>query len=247
MNTALPITIFLASLLGSVHCAGMCGTFALMAGGASRGDWRTAAAYNLGRLFTYILLGLIAGSLGAAVQETGSLLGWQHAAAIVAGILMILMGLAGLIRLSGALKSFRHFSFPGAHRWITSGTRLALTLSPVRRAALIGMLTTLLPCGWLYAFAVVAAGTAHPISAAALMAIFWTGTLPMMTLIGAGSQRLLGPLAARLPIATSALLLIMGLASVAGRLSIDTAAFAHIHNPLTTSATPPCCEVKHGH
>lgn len=57
---------------------------------------------------------------------------------------------------------------------------------PVVRAAATGLFTTLLPCGWLYAFVVTAAGTGSgtPLHGAALMAVFWLGTLPMMLTVG---------------------------------------------------------------
>jgi hypothetical protein len=123
---------------------------------------------------------------------------------------------------------------------------LALTLPAAPRAALIGALTTLLPCGWLYAFAATAAGTARPLSGAGVMAVFWLGTLPMMATLGLGARRMLGPLAARLPVATSILLLIAGLATVAGRMALDPGRFTAAGDPTLGGFKPPCCEVDHG-
>src|SRR4051812_10683184 len=60
-------TIFLASLVGSLHCAGMCGAFLAIAiglPGASQPSPRRAATlqslYHLGRLVSYTLLGAAA-------------------------------------------------------------------------------------------------------------------------------------------------------------------------------------------
>ena len=61
---ALFSTVLVASLVGSLHCAGMCGGFVVFwAGGdASQGKNKVFAhmAYNGGRLVTYVLLGALA-------------------------------------------------------------------------------------------------------------------------------------------------------------------------------------------
>ena len=60
---ALAGSVLLASLLGSPHCAGMCGGFVCFYSGQDgRGQTRAHAAYNLGRLVSYLVLGLLAGS-----------------------------------------------------------------------------------------------------------------------------------------------------------------------------------------
>ena len=59
----------------------------------------------------------------------------------------------------------------------TAHTRSA-TLPPMAHALATGLLTTLLPCGWLYAFVALAAGTASAPLGALVMLTFWIGTLP---------------------------------------------------------------------
>jgi sulfite exporter TauE/SafE len=99
------------------------------------------------------------------------------------------------------------------------------------RAMLIGLITTLLPCGWLYAFAVVAGGTGSAVRGAAVMAAFWVGTVPMLLLFGAGAARLLGPVARRLPLVSAGLVLTLGVLSVAGKLRPPAlpSQYAHSH------------------
>ncbi|RMF85708.1 MAG: sulfite exporter TauE/SafE family protein, partial [Planctomycetota bacterium] len=93
--TALIAAVFVASLLGSLHCAGMCGPFVAFAVGADAGRtggaWRHVA-YHGGRLVTYSLLGVAAGALGAALDLGGAWVGVQRTAAIVAGAIMVLFG-----------------------------------------------------------------------------------------------------------------------------------------------------------
>ena len=132
---------------------------------------------------------------------------------------------------------------------------------PVARAGAIGLLTTLLPCGWLYAFAVVASGTARPLLGGAVMAVFWMGTLPVMVALGTGLQHGLGALGRRLPALTSCAVIAVGLYTLADRSLIDARAFAAtaasaapvrveaqpsgdlraVEVPTTQRAKPSCC------
>src|SRR6056297_781995 len=89
--------VLTASLLGSMHCVGMCGPLAIWASGA--GDKvgpKTLAAstslYHFGRLTTYALAGAIAGLLGSLVDIGGGVLGIQVAAARLVGTVMVAMG-----------------------------------------------------------------------------------------------------------------------------------------------------------
>ena len=90
--------------------------------------------------------------------------------------------------------------------------------SPVLRAGVTGLLTTLLPCGWLYAFVATAGGTGSVSRAMLIMLVFWAGTLPMMLSIGYGAQRALGPMRQKLPTLAAATVMILGLLSITGHL-----------------------------
>ena len=60
-------TAFLLGLAGSLHCAGMCGPLALAlpaTGTGTVGYVTGRLAYNLGRLATYSVLGVVFGLLG---------------------------------------------------------------------------------------------------------------------------------------------------------------------------------------
>src|SRR5205823_3884811 len=103
--TALIAAVFLASLLGSLHCAGMCGAFLAFAVGAEDpGAGRRAAlqgAYHIGRLCTYLVFGAVAGGVGAALDLGGSLVGVQRVAAVLAGSMMVVFGVGAALRLRG--------------------------------------------------------------------------------------------------------------------------------------------------
>jgi len=222
MTAALGVLV--ASLLGSLHCAGMCGGFVCFysEGGAGRAPAKGLlphAAYNLGRLISYVSLGAIAGALGAALDRAGAAAGLGRLAAIVAGTLMVLWGASTILATRGIRLPF---SMPAPLRWMQRefGGAIARVrdASPTVRAAVTGLLTTLLPCGWLYVFVATAGGTGSALGGAVLMAFFWAGTVPMMLAVGLGAQRLFGPLRRKLPLVTAAAVVVLGLLSIAGRI-----------------------------
>lgn len=241
--------VLVASLAGSMHCAGMCGAFlALAVTGDARGPRDKAvlnAAYHCGRLVTYVCVGMVAGLLGRAVDLGAASVGLQRGAIVVAGGLMMAFGSIAALRAIG-VRVGRLPAPPGVARVVGAAHRAIGGWHPVSRAAAIGLLTTLLPCGWLYAFAVTAAGTAHWRSGGLVMAVFWTGTLPLMAALGAGLQAMSGPLRRRLPLLTSALMLGVGAWTVLGRLHVSPAPEAAVadasHIPIAGEAA--CCHGK---
>lgn len=219
MNVA--IGVLVASLLGSMHCAGMCGPFVAFYTGSEPDPRRHLArahvAYNAGRLAAYLTLGAVAGAVGAGLDRVGMAAGVGRLAAIVAGTLMVLWGGAVLLALRGVRLPL--LRAPAALlRAVNAVVARVRSWPPAARAGVTGLMTALLPCGWLYAFVATAAGTGSPVRAALVMAVFWAGTLPVMLSLGLGLQRLTGPLRARLPAVTATVVVVLGLLSIAGRL-----------------------------
>jgi uncharacterized protein len=217
--TALGGSVLVASLLGSLHCAGMCGGFvALYAGDPGRRDGARMGhvAYNLGRLIAYAALGALAGALGAALDLGGALLGVQRGMAAVAGVFIALWGSLVLLESFGR-RVPRFGAPPWLHGFVSRGVRLIAGWRPLTRALAVGLLTGCLPCGWLYAFVVTAAGTGSASAGAALMAVFWVGTLPVMVSLGVGLRGLAGPLRRYVPTACAMAMILVGLLAVAGR------------------------------
>lgn len=183
-----------ASLIGSLHCVGMCGPFAIMAthprSGNQGSSYRRVAGYHLGRLTTYILLGTLAGIAGALVNSAGHTMGMSQTAARVVGLLMVFFGMGRLISMvQMRSRAVSHSSW--LQRWTQSilaiGKRMQ-PASPVNRAYVIGLITTWLPCGWLYLFALAASSTGSILGANALMLAFWIGTLPLLSIVAIGSE-----------------------------------------------------------
>jgi sulfite exporter TauE/SafE len=218
--TALLGTVLVASLVGSLHCAGMCGPVVAFYAGAdpSRGARRLLGhlAYNGGRLATYVLLGAVFGAAGAAIDLAGAAAGLQRPAAITAGLLMVGWGLYALLQALGVRLPLARAP-KGVYRATSRAYRALRDRPPVVKALLLGLISTFLPCGWLYAFAVLAAGTGSPWRGMAVMAVFWVGTIPVMLGLGVSLHYLAAPLRKRLPAITAVILIVMGLTWVVWR------------------------------
>ena len=224
-----------AGLLGSLHCVGMCGgLIAVASDGAAGMRQRVAvqAVYQGGRLVSYVVLGAVAGSLGHALDLAGQAAGLAEAAAIVAGATMALWGLAAMLEASGVrlpLPRVRLLS-SGAASWLGRAHRR----SPVARAALLGSASALLPCGFLYAFALAAAATSSTVGGALVMAALWLGNLPALLGFGLALGGVLARLRRHLPMLSAAAMFALGVFTLNSRVNVPAFAAG-----LAAQPTPP--------
>ncbi len=213
--------ILIASLVGSPHCAAMCGPFVAFYSGATArsGSPRAVAhlAYSGGRLAAYLLLGAIAGALGAGLDGAGVATGIGRLAGVVAGVVMVAWGVSTWLAVRGVRLGMPRAS-SRLHGTVAGMLRRVREQRSTARAAVTGLATALLPCGWLYVFVAAAGGTGSPLRGAALMLFFWTGTLPVMLSLGAALQRVATPIRSRLPLVSAAFVVVLGLFTIAGRL-----------------------------
>jgi sulfite exporter TauE/SafE len=168
-------TAFLLGLVGSLHCAGMCGPLALAlpaAGNTTPGYMLGRVAYNTGRIVTYCLLGLVVGLAG----RTFLLAGLQRWVSIALGV-ALLLGLFASRKLA--------LSRPVTAAVNQLKSRMSVLLRPRSFAALagLGLLNGLLPCGLVYVACAGAAATGGILAGASYMAAFGVGTVPMMLTI----------------------------------------------------------------
>jgi sulfite exporter TauE/SafE len=215
---ALAGSVLVASLLGSPHCAGMCGGFVCFYSGQDeRGRAWAHVAYNLGRLASYLALGLLAGAAGRVLDRAGAAAGLQRGAAMAAGLVMVAWGAAAIARALGARVSAP--AAPGFLRARFAGAMKSVAAQPPEvRALALGLVTTLLPCGWLWIYVATAAGTGTVSGALLVMGAFWLGTVPVMAGLGLVAQRAFGPLRRRLPLLTAGILVVLGLLTLGGKL-----------------------------
>lgn len=207
--------VLIASLVGSLHCAGMCGPFlSVAARGSSGSRVSTQLAYHLGRLTTYATLGAMAGGLGQLLDLAGALAGLARASALVAGVMMIGWGIRGLVPRPALLT----LGTAPKRAWLSKALALVNGQRPVPRGFVLGLATTLIPCGWLHAFVVTAAGTGSVSSGLLVMSAFWVGTVPMLCGVSFGLEKLSARFGSRVRTFSACLVACAGVALIALRL-----------------------------
>jgi uncharacterized protein len=168
-------TAFVLGLVGSLHCAGMCGPLALalpQTGNPGLSFSAGRLAYNLGRVVTYCLLGLVFGLLG----KTLFLAGIQRWVSIA-------LGLTLLFGLFASRKLVLLKPVTALVNWLKSKMSVLLRRRSFVALATLGLLNGLLPCGLVYVAAAGATATGGLLSGALYMAAFGAGTVPMMLAI----------------------------------------------------------------
>jgi sulfite exporter TauE/SafE len=242
-------SVVLASVLGSLHCVGMCGGLVSFYAGSERESagrrWAPHAAYHLTRLVAYVILGAIAGGLGSALDLFGSRIGLGDLGVVVAGSTLLFWGIPLLFRRRGNAQLVRLGREPARRRrWVQAMERVLLALaqrvrqrSPLWRASALGLSSALLPCGWLYAFVVLAAGTGSWSAGAGLLVAFWSGTVPALLGLSLGVERLGQRLRSRVPRFSAALVLLVCAFNVVTRWPM---ASAREPGSLSPPAAPHC-------
>lgn len=181
---------FLIGFFTTLHCVGMCGS---IIGALSLGLPENIrnhklrlliyiSSYNLGRIISYSLAGLIAGILGTEiVTSTGLKLG--HQILQYTGVsMMIAVGLY----LSGWLPKLANVEKVGLPFWkkIEPFSRHFLPISTPYKALAYGMIWGWLPCGMVYFVLIWALTAGSGIQGAGIMFAFGLGTLPTLLVAG---------------------------------------------------------------
>ncbi|GAB4336882.1 MAG: sulfite exporter TauE/SafE family protein [Flammeovirgaceae bacterium] len=157
---------FITGILGSLHCAGMCGAIALS---IPQKNIVSIILYNLGRIFTYSILGVFFGWIGKGISIT-----------FFQQYLSILMGATIII-----LVIFRS----QIEKLVAKNTWMASIKTYFSRflgkkdgfsRLMIGVLNGLLPCGLVYVALAGATAMADALSGGFYMALFGIGTSPIM-------------------------------------------------------------------
>ena len=140
---------FATGLFGSFHCIGMCsginGSFTL---GFGRDKLFPVLTYHLTRILMYVLFGVAGALLGRVVVQTGIIGKTQGILMILAGVIVVLLGL----NLLGLLRRPRPAD-PTPRPVSFSLGKTKRSINPV----LAGLLNGLMPCGLVFSVAVKAA------------------------------------------------------------------------------------------
>ena len=221
---------FAFGLVGSLHCAAMCGPLMLALPVPAGGPARFMAGrviYQLGRMATYCLLGVLAGLVG----RSSSLAGLQCSLSISLGV-AILVGFFLSKKISVSAPVVRLVA------------RLKVAMSAqlhrrgVRSLALLGLLNGLLPCGLVYLALAGAASRGNFTAGVFYMAAFGLGTLP--TMLGISLSGKLFPLPLRLKLRGA---IPVGVCLLAGLLILRglSLGIPYLSPDLAAGARPSCC------
>jgi uncharacterized protein len=242
-------SLFAVGLLGSVHCAAMCGGVVsalslaparvakfpvpVRAAGAMTASLANVAAYNSGRIFSYSLAGALAGAAGAGARSLSGLPSLQAGGFWLANLMLVALGLY----LMDAWRGLAWLEQGGRGVWrhVQPVLRQVGPPDTLPKMVAAGFLWGWLPCGMVYSALVTAMLAGSAVDGAALMLAFGLGTLPMLVGLGAAGARLRMFIAQRpVRIAAGALVLgfgLLGIARAAGGLPhswLDTVCIGNV-------------------
>lgn len=197
----------LAGFIGSPHCIGMCGSFALACGGRAS----HTLAWHAGKTLTYALLGALAGLAGASVPGPA----WVASLVSAALVVWFAAALAGLVP-EPTLR------IPGLAGLATRAARRGDLASRF----VFGLANGLLPCGLVYATLGIAVASGSALTGFLAMSAFGLATVPALAVFGLGVRRAVGerPWVRR---ALAVLVLVAGLWVVARRHDMVPASGGH--------------------
>jgi len=180
-----PGPAFIAGLVTSLHCAGMCGPLACYLAprpGSSTSFTTVTSLYQVGRMVSYTVCGALAGGLGLLA------LGWvdiyqQSLSRFLPWVLVLFFLLV-------AFRADRYFPKPAfLAPWLGRAQRRAQALPRPMAGLCVGLLTPLLPCGPLYAVFGLALMTQSPLRGAEFLLLFGLGTLPLLWAVQAAFSK----------------------------------------------------------
>ena len=180
------LSIITIAILGSFgHCVGMCGGIVIAYSSTKvQSNWNknkqtlSHILYSLGRVVTYTILGALFGFLGSVTTFNSTTNGLFL---IFTGLIMLLVGLS----LFGKLKFLTLIEHSVSKQvWYQKSFKKLIASNSLTSFYLLGMLNGLLPCGFVYFFAITAASTGSVIYGALVMLIFGLSTIPALFSLG---------------------------------------------------------------
>ncbi|HIG89040.1 sulfite exporter TauE/SafE family protein [Candidatus Thioglobus sp.] len=190
------ISVFLMGLLGGVHCLGMCGGVVGMLTASlpeqTRADSKQILLYhfnyNLGRILSYALLGIVFGFIGELLSSTLQMSVFDQVLRIFSGALMIMVGLY----IANWYTGIQSLEKIGAKLWavLQPITKRFLPVKNLKSAFLVGLFWGGIPCGLVYGALSFAIVSGSAVQGVLIMLAFGLGTLPSLLLMAGFSLKL---------------------------------------------------------
>lgn len=138
--------------------------------------------YNLGRIGSYTLAGLLMGWIGAISTQSFASHTLHQILQTFSGLVLILMGLylAGWWRVLAKVEQAASMIW----KHIEPFARKLIPIKSAKHAFIVGMLWGWLPCGLVYSMLTMSLTTASATQGALVMFSFGLGTLPNLLIMG---------------------------------------------------------------
>ena len=183
------LSLFMVGLLSSTHCVGMCGgimgalTMAIPADAKAQ-QRVIVVAYNVGRIASYTLMGVLVGFFAREIAAVGGMLVLR----VLAAMLLIAMGLY----LADWWRGLTQLETFGRYLWVylQPFSKRLMPVDTIAKALQLGALWGWLPCGLVYSALASAMTQLSPLAAGSAMLAFGLGTLPMVVATGLAAQQL---------------------------------------------------------
>lgn len=161
-------------LLGSLHCVGMCGPLlVLMRTKDGKVSLSSVLLYHMGRISTYMILGLMVAILGEGLR----LVGVQQYISLILGILILFFI---LFARNPEQTMFRVLRLDKGTKVLHQFYGRLMKKNVFAAKFILGSLNGLLPCGLVYSALLLSLGTETGFEAGAVMLVFGLGTLPTL-------------------------------------------------------------------
>jgi len=250
------ISALVLGLMGSFHCAGMCGPIAIalpLHGNTVPQKIFGGTLYNVGRTITYGIMGAIFGLLGQGI----SMIGFQQKISVVMGAIMIISVLFPALFKNQYRLDKSWFSLVGK---LKKTIGQMFSIRSFTSLFFIGLLNGLLPCGLVYMAIAGAIGTGSAVQGTLYMILFGLGTIPMLLTISVAGNMMGLALRNRINKLIPVLVVVVGILFMLRGLSLGIPYLSPEKQKIeqkfekslsgkdtlvvTEKQLPPCCQIK---
>ncbi len=197
---SVPAGVFIASIIGSTHCSAMCGPIAVTVHNGSG----YLTLYHIGRLLSYLTLGLLAGLIGETFLKSA----YPSITALAVVIMSVFFIFTGYKLISG--KPLDYLPYGKIASLLSKPARWSFARSKPVKSLTLGVVNGFIPCGWVYIFVIGSIAVKNPLYSAFILFVFWLGTVPALSALPFIYKKTVGRSRGKLSTAAGIILIIVG-------------------------------------